>query len=589
MQAPLERTFNDVGRRQLASLWRAIHGSDVPDRVASVFDLLVPAGVSPSSWPSFIGDDHTPYEFSLLLGKDDVELRVMAEVLPPGDVTLNSTVDAGRSALRALAAEHGAVLDRFDAVADLFIPDGLDESGAAFALWLAASFDKEGRAAFKIYLNPLVRGPRDSARLVEEMLQRLGFRGAWATVTRAMPRGQELDELRFVSLDLDDDARARVKVYAFHYETTPDYLEHVASFARGHRPGSVAAFCRMATGGDGTLLAPRQPGTCLGFVAGEDTPRTCTVHVPVRAFAGDDVTAHARVLAAMHEFGVTSGPYERAVDAVAQRPMDRTSGVVAWSAIRTGTTEPKMNVYLAPCVLGASSTRATHAPSIDLDSPVAVVGRAERESIIAHPFFQRLARGPADIRVVTLMLLNVREAITRQFPRRLASVIARIEEEPIRSVLTKQLNDELGAGDFTRTHKILFERFVDGLSEWHPTTIEESHVAPGRAYGEAQEELYLRRSPYEGLGATLIMEVCGKQFDLFVGGQLRRCDEKLPDHIVEWLTLHEELEIDHVDESLEIAKMAPSGLKARLTARGAEEIRTAGWAFLDAMYRLAYA
>ena len=588
MQAPLERSFNEVGRRQLATLWQAVHRVDVPARVLRVFDLLVPQGIVPSTWPSFIGDDHTPYEFSLLLGRDDAEVRVMAEVLPRGDVTLTGTVEAARSALATLARDHGAVLDRFDAVADLFLPDQLDDTGAAFALWVAAGFAPSGTPSFKVYLNPLVRGRRESARLVEEMLGRLGFEGSWSTVTRALRRGCEKDELRFVSLDLGVEERARVKVYAFHYDVTAEYLEQVASFARSHEAGLVTAFCKIATGGEGALLASRQPGTCLAFVAGEATPRTCTVHVPIRAFAGDDVTAHSRVLLSMAELGVAEGPFQRAIDTVAQRPLDRTSGVVAWAAIRTGMTDPKMNVYLAPGALASFPAHPTTRPELDEKSATAVIARAERESITVHPFFQRLARGHADIRTATLMLLNVREAITRDFPRRLSSVIARIDDEGIRSLLAKQLNDELGNGDPTRTHKILFERFVDGLAEWHPRDLGPRHIEPGAAFGAVQEELYVGRSPYEGLGATLMMEVCGKQFDLFLGEQLRRCDEKLPESIVEWLTLHEELEVAHVDESIELAAMASPGRKAELTARGAEEVRDAGWAFLDAMYRLTY-
>jgi hypothetical protein len=58
---------------------------------------------------------------------------------------------------------------------------------------------------------------------------------------------------------------------------------------------------------------------------------------------------------------------------------------------------------------------------------------------------------------------------------------------------------------------------------------------------------------------------------------------------MEWLVLHEELEIAHVNESFELARMIPTGNKASLAVRGAEELGRAGWSFLDDMYSVCFA
>jgi DMATS type aromatic prenyltransferase len=554
--------------------------------VLDVVDTLVPPGGNHSQWPSFVSDDHTPYEVSMLFGGAEPEIRIMAEAIPRGpSPTLAGTIAMGREVCRGLERDFGVDLSRLDAISDLFLSDSVN---GAFGLWLAACFDVRGRPSFKAYLNPMTGGVASSAKLVEEMLDRLGFAGVWATVTRAMPRGPELDELRFVSLDLGRGDKARVKIYGFHHEATPELLANVVSVTPRAERDRVLRFCKTVGGGSGILRAPRQPATCLAFVAGDALPRSGTVHVPVRAFAGDDASAHRRILLAMTEAGLDTAPYENAVEALSKRPLEAGSGFIAWAAIRTGETLPKVNVYFAPHALADDVVHAPTLPSLDLDSPEAVVRKYEESPITLHPFWQRMAREPIDLRPLTLLVLNIRESITRDFARRLARIVAVVDEDSIRSILCKQLNDELGNGDSARTHKILFETFADGLAPFAPPKWDDAFLQPGRELKLLQDELYLTRSAYEGVGATLVMEVLGKQADQFMGTQFRRTREALPEPILEWLTLHEALEVDHVDESFELARRIPAGSKARLAARGAREIFAACWSFLDGMYRLCY-
>ncbi len=585
-QLARQRSFHDIGREQLERLWAAIHASPVPESVSRAFALLVPEGHPDPTWPSFVSDDHSPYEFSVLLDGASAELRLMAEPLPAsGPVDLAATRAAGLALREVLRRELDVDFARLDAIADLFLPE--DPRGT-FALWYAASFDASGKIAWKAYVNPAARGRAAAPRLVEEALHRLGFEGAWATVTRAMTRGPVLDELRFFSVDLGRDPKARAKVYGFHHAATPAWLARVLAVVPGADTERVERFCRTLTGGDGALAARRQPATCLAFVDGSPAPATGTLHVPVRAFAGSDAVAHARVLEALAVAEVPTGVYEGALAALATRPLAAGSGAIAWCALRTGGAHPKATVYLAPRALTDEPSHDGSAPHPAADDVRSVVEGIERDPVTEHPFFARLAREELNLAALTLFVLNIREAITRHFARRLASVVARVDEEPIRSMLCKQLNDELGDGDPSRTHRLLFERFAEGLAEWTPTSGLDALVAPGRAFGELQEELYLRRSAYEGVGATLVMEAYGKQADLALGREFRRKREALPATVLEWLTLHEALELDHVDESLDIADLIPKGPKAILAARGAAELADGAWTFLDALYRLAF-
>jgi len=84
------------------------------------------------------------------------------------------------------------------------------------------------------------------------------------------------------------------------------------------------------------------------------------------------------------------------------------------------------------------------------------------------------------------------------------------------------------------------------------------------------------------------MEVIGKQADIAMGEQFRRLVDAPPAQVLEWLGLHEELEISHSQESIDLARVIPRGRKSDLAMRGAREVADGCWTFLDGMYRLCY-
>jgi len=586
MQAEID--LNALGREQLATLSSSVYGSQSVSPVQRVFDLLVPPGRRSTSLPSYVTDDHTPFEFSLVLGpvgaRRTPELRVLAEP-PDHDKGLAGTIASGRSLAKTLQKEHGAHLARLDAVDDLFLP--ADPQGP-FALWFAANLGPDGSPSFKVYLNPRVRGPGRAGALVEEMLERLGMHDSWEVVSRASRRGPDRDELRFVSLDLVDSPTARVKVYTFHHAASVGDLEHVMGLAQYSDPELLRAFCRTVTGGEGLLNGERQVGTCLSFVGNE--ARTCTVHVPIRSYAGDDETARARIELAIAELGLDGEVYRKAIAAFPRRPLRKGAGLHSYSSLRFEADGPRLNLYLSPELLAvhpaSAPTRPVNAAPSPRETPLSVATRYEEQlPFSSHPFFQRMARRPVDLVALTMLMLNFREAVTRDFSRRLASVVARLEEDSLRCILAKQLNDELGNGEFTRAHAGLFDRLCDGLLAYRPVELPDAALAPGRRFGAELEAIYTQRSPYEGLGAALIAEVGGRQVDAFMGEQFRR-QSSVPPSVLEWLTLHETLEVDHVDEVFVLATAIPEGPKADLAARGACDMARAAASFFDAMYEV---
>jgi pyrroloquinoline quinone (PQQ) biosynthesis protein C len=218
-------------------------------------------------------------------------------------------------------------------------------------------------------------------------------------------------------------------------------------------------------------------------------------------------------------------------------------------------------------------------------TPEEIVARTEREPLHEHPFFRRLARSPLELANMWRLFANIRSGLSQHFPRRLAQVVARVTDERIRSLLAKQLSEELGDGDYGRAHLILFDRLLGGLDRHRPAAIDALDLEPGRVLEQRLEVPYADAEGLVGVGAAMVIEIFGKQVDCFVADQFRRTGE-VPDEVLTWLHLHENLELEHADESLALARLVPATAAAHAAVwRGARAVAEAGWEFFDGMYR----
>jgi hypothetical protein len=158
----------------------------------------------------------------------------------------------------------------------------------------------------------------------------------------------------------------------------------------------------------------------------------------------------------------------------------------------------------------------------------------------------------------------------------------------MRSILAKQLNDELGDGDPTRAHRVLFQTMLADLEPYAPAGDRDALLAPGRRFAEDLARNYLERPALEAIGGTLVAEVFGKQVDQSVGALLRRQRDLDPESLT-WLVLHETLEEDHADESRTLARMTPSDPDAHAAVcRGAEELAALGGRYFDDLYEVVF-
>ena len=496
-------TLGKHGARSLDSLARALGLEGELEPAQELFrDLIVPWGEAPLAepppWSSDASDDHTPYEFSIAVDRASAELRILVEKRgnPP---TLLSNQAEGAALNEALALRFGVSLERLRKVEDLFFPP--DPQGA-FAIWHAVSFAPGRAPSFKLYLNLRAQGDARAAALAETALGRLGFPDAWPIIAeRAMRRGPALDAPMYLSLDLAPHSDARVKLYFRHLQATIDDLERACSAAKRYSRGRVAEFC-AALAGEGPYLA-KGPITCLSFVeSGGDQPVESTLYVPLGAYTPDDRVARDRVVAYLNRHELPVSAYLGPLEAFARRPLEAGAGMHSYASLRW-VDGPRVTVYFGPEAYRVDPPRArvTAPVATPPGSAVDLMNHHEATPVTAHPFFARIAREPVALGRLWRLLANFRVGVVHDFPRRLAALTARVDDDRLRCVLAKQLNDELGNGDFSRAHRGLFERMIEGLSAWRPADVSAELTEPGREFGRELERLYVTADPYEGLGA----------------------------------------------------------------------------------------
>ena len=582
-------TLFDRAARQLRALCRVTPLAGRED--ACVEDLRrLCAGWSdhpvdaPVVFRSDVSDDHTPYELSISIAEDgraDVRVLVEAQGEPP---SLATNWEAACLLTRRLAEDHGASVARLDRVCSLFEPT----EAAKLAMWHAARFRPEGGVELKAYFDAQARGRGRAAACVEGALARLGFARAWAAMGDATRRGWMHDELRYFALDLVDDVRARAKVYVRHHGITVDEIEELFG-APGFMPrGEASRFVRAMTGSEGPYRA-RPLFTCTSFVD-PDSARASerTLYVPIAAYTAHDADARARIEGYLAGSPAMAAAYTACIEAHTARDLSAGGGLHAYVGLRAPGGARRVTTYLAPETHGAV-TRPSPPPPRAPEPPEEIVRRYEHDLVLVdHPFFQRLGREPVDLGHLWLTLANFWEAIVHDFPARLARVVAAVSDDAVRCVLVKQLNDELGEGDFSRAHKPMFRRLVDALEPYRMAGDDAVLLAPGRVFGRALERHLFDGSEHEAIGALMMIEVYGKQTDVRLGQEFAR-QRELDPAALQWLHLHEELEVDHADDSARLARLLPADPEVwRAAWRGADGVVVAGHAYFDALYRVCF-
>lgn len=357
--APHQRlTLSEIARLRLRSLCSSLDWPNV-EAAEAALSLLTqtfrnePLGEGPS-WSTDLTDDGSPFEFSVAFD-EAVELRMLAEPqFAPFDLASNWR--AAEETNASLALLTGVSMRRLDRIAPLFAPRA--DSRASFAMWHAVSMKSGAPPAFKVYLNPQIHGAARAPTLVNEALEALGMTNALKFIGERLARPNE----RFVyfSLDLNDAATARVKVYVAFDSTDPSELEKLFVGTKHYQTGSVDKWMTALMGESPTPIDSVR--AVLGCAAFSDGPMPqVTLHVPIRRHAADDEQALDRAKELVD--ARTAARLERTVRSWAMRPLDAGRGLMTYASCRNEAKGTRLTVYLAPQLFAIAAPRTLTPPT----------------------------------------------------------------------------------------------------------------------------------------------------------------------------------------------------------------------------------
>jgi hypothetical protein len=336
------KTAFDFGTMQLEKLCDAAGFSDRKKEMVNLLhelsrlcndrDLKLPP-----RW-SGVGDDCTPFEFSIEIHEGRPSIRILVEA-QDDPASPKSYWDTGIRINEWLAHSWQIDLTRFKQICDLFVPT----SPAVYAaIGHGIGFHTDGPPLFKVYVNPMAQGVKNSESVISEALSRLGFSQALPTIL-AM-RGPN-DLFSHFSLDLSNRPEARVKVYIKHFNPTFEELDERCAAIDSTTRGEWSYFCRTFLG-DQSSLTHRPVFTSYHMIAETpNRPQHTVLHLPVLPYVSNDQTAHERILCFLARCRLPTESYARSVKALARGPLALEQGLHSHVSYQCEMRRPRVVIY----------------------------------------------------------------------------------------------------------------------------------------------------------------------------------------------------------------------------------------------------
>lgn len=321
---------------QLRALCDAI-GMAPRGPLGTVEDLLAPIGghplTEPALWPTDVSDDHTPVEFSVAcdVGKPPA-LRVLGESVA-AQPSRRTNLGAALKLVDVLGGRFNLALDRFRQLRQVFLDR---EPQHDFAMWFSLVHRLASVPQVKVYFNPDTQGEHRGPHLVAEALRRLHLKGAYQTLLAHAIRPGQLnkgDRFSFFAVDLHSRPDSRVKVYVSHHDVDVAHIMRASTAVPGADDTLIRDFLEITrcTG----PLAGRPLLSGYTFVQGDtDRPSSYSLYLPIRDYVTDDEEARELVLAVFERFGLDMQLADRAIAAVARRPLRDGVGLIAHLSLR---------------------------------------------------------------------------------------------------------------------------------------------------------------------------------------------------------------------------------------------------------------
>jgi hypothetical protein len=206
--------------------------------------------------------------------------------------------------------------------------------------------------------------------------------------------------------------------------------------------------------------------------------------------------------------------------------------------------------------------------------------------ISAHPFFSKENR--FNIGYVKLILENGRDLDITGF---LSRTISMTSDLKIRCALVPQLFDELGSGDYTKIHIFHIVNLLNAIEPLYSFKYEEDKKKIEPAYHKLSityQKLFFSDNFSTCIGVAIANEIVVQPIFDYIKETVYRHKNKLDPKDIIWVTAHDELEEDHVSDTIQLSKLI-SQHKEDLneTFQSGYELLIAFWEFFDLLETIA--
>lgn len=343
-------TLASIGRAQLTALGEAAGLARRGHEIDAWFSLLAESWghTSPQELPlwSGVGDDCSPVEWSVVLRRDErSEMRILTEA--HREPASPQTYWAAAEELTKKVSERLPLdVERLARVRDLFEPQGSDEE-VFFSAFHGVVFWADRAPMVKLYLNPAAQGFANALSITEEALSRLGFGGAWSSLSALLHPPYVTPA--FISLDLGAGEGNRVKVYVRHRHVSIESVERAAATAVDYTRGDLTRFFEGMAGERAKDGVTRAVLTTHYFTEEDPaTARAVALQMPALPYSEGDRDFSHRVRRLLEREGIPTRVYDQCVRALGVGEYREGAATQSWSAFSRTHGEPRLTVYFSP-------------------------------------------------------------------------------------------------------------------------------------------------------------------------------------------------------------------------------------------------
>lgn len=188
----------------------------------------------------------------------------------------------------------------------------------------------------------------------------------------------------------------------------------------------------------------------------------------------------------------------------------------------------------------------------EINNGVEIVDFFLDNEISIHPFFQDEKR--KNIAYVNLILENGRDLDLTGF---LARTISMTDSLPVRCALVPQLYDELGSGEVEKLHIVHIANLLNAIQPFVKMD-DENKQKLDKAYkviSNAYQKLFFSDNVNTCIGAAITNEIIVQPIFEYIKETVYSYRNQLGEENIIWVTAHDELEEDHVEDTKRLASV----------------------------------